>query len=139
MTCFFSRALRFHCGLTLFVLFLTAAWTAASQTADLSSVVHGEVRTPGLWLSGELTVEVRGASSCQECRGAAVRPDGSFELHGLQAGTYLLAIHDPRGEVLWQDLVSIAPGAQGLVIQLDRNFPNGGQPGTVSAKGAAQR
>jgi len=132
MTNFFREfpihSVVFLCSPTLW---LCAGSMAMSQPGP-AFLISGEVRTntAGSWNDSTVTVEsVPGGTYAAR---SFLRPDGSFELNGTPPGMYLVSLRDARGDVIWHDVVTIAPGSGRLVIELDDRVQKPTRAETVS-------
>jgi tetratricopeptide (TPR) repeat protein len=63
---------------------------------------------------------------------AHIHLDGSFEIRDVPSGTYQVSVENSRGEVIWHDLVPVAPGVTPLIIELDHGVREQTRTGTVS-------
>src|SRR5689334_15581583 len=113
-----------------------AVWLLASNAASGQTVagftVLGEIHTGGSEFWSELSVEVDAIAGGGPVTRAYVRSDGSFDLHDVPPGTHRFSVRDGRGEVVWQDLVSVVPGITPLAIDLAHTTAQASRAGTIS-------
>src|ERR1039458_6161659 len=118
-------------------VWLTAGALAFAQHGS-PSIIMGEVRIGGAFFSGELTIDVEAITGGRLVTRAYIHPDGSFEIRDVPSGTYQVSVENSRGEVIWHDLVPVAPGVTPLIIELDRGVREHARTGTVSIAGFRQ-
>ena len=134
-----NHILRRRRGALLFILYLTASIFAHAQTESPSSLVLGEIRSDEVPAQTDLTVEARKSAGGDELGGMPVHADGTFELHGVEPGTYLFSVRDRTGRTLWQDFVQVAPGISSVTIDLHTSSPRPTTAGTVSVTEMKQK
>jgi tetratricopeptide (TPR) repeat protein len=90
---------------------------AARPQAPTVPLVKGEVET-GVALVGQTTVELDDLRTHRRVAAADVRTDGTFEFRDVPYGSYQLAFTDPRGEAIYETLVSVEEQSSPLTVRI---------------------
>ncbi|MCC6857394.1 MAG: tetratricopeptide repeat protein [Bryobacterales bacterium] len=86
-----------------------------------------------------LTVELQGSSVMAGAGSAPVDPTGSFQINGIPAGQYVLAVTGFNGRVIHREFVTVGPNFSEVVIRLPRSRKEDPGTGTVSVKRLAHK
>jgi tetratricopeptide (TPR) repeat protein len=77
-------------------------------------------------------VEVGDVSHSTDTRRAEVQFDGSFQLRDIHSGTYTLRVTTLRGDLVHQELVTVAPQTGPLTVRLPTPRATPSAPDTIS-------
>jgi tetratricopeptide (TPR) repeat protein len=106
------KTLRFFLGLAIAGSFLGA------QGPQPDGPLRGEIHAAHGLPRNDLVVELRSTSGSGRAVRAEVGPDGTFELRGIDPGTYDVVVRTQAGAVLQEQAVDIATLASPVVIEL---------------------
>lgn len=118
------------------IRYLTAVYfgalilSAQPPAGTSETTVSGQI-TGGKSTLGHLTVELRALSDSTVTMRAYATSLGDFQLSGVPAGEYQLAVKDQHGELIKQDFVHIDRNTVHLDVRLP-SAPAARAPGTVS-------
>jgi tetratricopeptide (TPR) repeat protein len=100
-----------------------------------NSIVRGQLHAPVRETVHDLFVIVEERSTHTQISRVDARIDGTFELHDIPAGDYILRVTDSFGQTVHQQVVIIETHLPPLDIHLpERESRGGGEAATVSVK-----
>ena len=80
----------------------------------------------------EYWVELADLNHLNDTHRADVQFDGSFQLRDIRSGTYTLRVTTLNGELVHQELVTVAPQTGPLTVRLPASAKSRSAPGTIS-------
>lgn len=124
-----NRCLR---PLAAFVAVVCLSIPGRSQAPEVVSTIKGELRSDSTVPFHEYMVEVGDLGRSTDTRRTEVQWDGTFQLRDIHAGTYTLRVTTLNGELVHQELVTVAPQTGPLTIRLPEPRAKPSAPGTIS-------
>lgn len=121
------------CRLASMLVLMATVAAAQMRHLDTTCVVRGLVRAEG-GPGATYTVELRGDAVSGFPLEGFVDPNGSFQIHGVRPGQYVLVVKGDRGAVVHQEFINAGPNMGEVWIQLPARKTDRPVGGTVSAK-----
>jgi tetratricopeptide (TPR) repeat protein len=123
-----NRCLR---PLAAFVAVVYLCFPCRSQSME-ASTLKGELRSEAHAPIHEYLVELVDVTHFNDTHRADVRFDGTFQLRDVRPGSYTLRVTTLNGELVHQELVTVAPQTGPLTVHLPGRANTPSAPGTVS-------
>ncbi len=124
-----NRCLR---PLAVFVAILYLCIPGRSQPPEVVSTIKGELHSDSTVPFHEYLVEVGDIGHSTDTHRAEVQFDGTFQLRDIHSGTYTLRVTTLNGDLVHQELVTVAPQTGPLTVRLPTPRAKPSAPGTIS-------
>jgi tetratricopeptide (TPR) repeat protein len=124
-----NRCLR---PLAVFVAIVYLCIPARSQTPEVVSTIKGELRSESTVPFHDYLVEIADLGRSTDTRRTEVQFDGTFQLRDIHSGTYTLRVTTLGGDLVHQELVTVAPQTGPLTVRLPARPVVPSAPGTIS-------
>jgi tetratricopeptide (TPR) repeat protein len=124
-----NRCLR---RLAAFVAIAYLGIPARSQSTEISTTVKGELHSQAPVSFHDLYVELAVLGQERDVRRVDVQFDGTFQLRDILSGSYTLRVTTLQGELVHQELVTVAPQAAILTVRLPAPAAKPSAPGVIS-------
>ncbi len=124
-----NRCLR---RLAAFVAILCLAVPGRSQTTENPETVRGELHSDAEVYFPDYWVELIDVNHSSDTHRVDVQFNGSFQLRDVRSGQYMLRVTTLRGDLVYQELVSLGGHTGPLIVRLPERARKPSAPGTVS-------
>jgi tetratricopeptide (TPR) repeat protein len=123
-----NRCLR---PLAAFVAIVYLCIPSRAQSIDISTL-KGELRSDSIIPFHEYWVELLDLNHNNDTHRVDVQFDGTFQLRDIRSGPYTLRVTTLHGELVHQELVTVAPQTGPLTVRLPAPAGKPSAPGTIS-------
>jgi tetratricopeptide (TPR) repeat protein len=124
-----NRCLR---PMAAFVAIVYLSIPARSQPPEIVSTIKGELRSDSTVAYHDYLVEIADLGRSTDTTRTEVQFDGTFQLRDIHPGTYTLRVTTLHGEIVHQELVTVAPQTGPLTVRLPTPRVKPSAPGTIS-------
>ncbi len=104
----------------------------SQQPPEVVSTIKGELRSDSTVPYHDYLIEVADLGRSTDTRRTEVQFDGTFQLRDIHSGTYTLRVITLHGELVHQELVTVAPQTGPLTVRLPEGPVKPSAPGTIS-------
>ena len=124
-----NRCLR---PMAAFVAIVYLSVPGRSQAPDVLSTIKGELHSDSTVPFHDYLIEIADLGRSTDTRRTEVQFDGTFQLRDIRAGTYTLRVTTLHGDLVHQELVTVAPQTGPLTVRLPASKGKASAPGTIS-------